>query len=97
MGERRWPTRYWSDEELHAAVRVRVRERKRRKHGYAPADGPMAGSAWRTGNYVMGAGWDPPDEVVVEAERARTYERTLTETLMGDPPPWRSALGRRGQ
>lgn len=38
-----------------------------------------------------------PDFVEQERTRALAYEPDLTAAFFGDPPPWRSALGRRNE
>lgn len=38
---------------------------------------------------------DVPAEVVADRERALHYNRDVNQTILGDPLPWRSALGRR--
>ena len=40
--------------------------------------------------------YEPPPEVIEEAMRAMRAQRSLTQELMGDPAPHRSALGRNG-
>lgn len=40
--------------------------------------------------------YEPPPEVIEEARRAMRAQRSLTQELMGDPAPHRSALGRNG-
>lgn len=40
--------------------------------------------------------YEPPPEVIEEAIRAMRAQRSLTQELMGDPAPHRSALGRSG-
>lgn len=90
-GEHRFPVKYWTDEER---IEARRRQDRARKGSKRPRNGPMGGAASRSGNYVREAE-PPPVEVTAEAARWQDYEPSLTARVLGDPPPWRSALGRR--
>lgn len=93
-GDRRFPAKYWSDE-LHRQAQLDRSRRKARKRwpDRKPATDPMDGSAWRTGNFVRTP--EPPADVLADAERVRLYEPDITALVMGDPAPWRSALGKK--
>ncbi len=47
-------------------------------------------------NHVVEPRDPPPPAVIAERERVATQPRTLTEILMGDPPPGRRAIDMRG-
>lgn len=49
-----------------------------------------------TGHCVSSGPMSIPAERLADQERVRSYEpATITAALLGDPPPWRSALAQR--
>jgi hypothetical protein len=82
--------------------------RARRRNGFAPRSllkkrdmirMSDPGGANPFGHYAIGDRVFPvavPTDAADERDRAMAYEHpTLTAHIMGDPPPWRSALGKR--
>lgn len=73
------------------SIRINEIRRGRAGHGYIPS----SSARWQ-GGHISTAG-RPTDALIEEAKRRLNTPRTISQQLLGDPPPGYSALDRQRQ